>query len=93
MTIAIGTSGFSYAEWKGRFYPKDLKADHMLAFYARAMKTVEINNTFYRAPTAAALATWAAKTPADFSFVLKAPRFIAPSKKPITGKKIADGPT
>ncbi|HEY7841631.1 MAG TPA: DUF72 domain-containing protein, partial [Gammaproteobacteria bacterium] len=46
--IYCGTSGFSYKEWKGSFYPAKLSADEMLSFYASRLPTVEINNTFYR---------------------------------------------
>ncbi|MEM7366013.1 MAG: DUF72 domain-containing protein, partial [Pseudomonadota bacterium] len=48
MTIYGGTSGFSYKEWKGFFYPEKIKNDAMLAFYAENLNAVEINNTFYR---------------------------------------------
>ena len=63
MRVLVGTSGYSYKEWKGRFYPADLPADAMLAYYAERFPTVEINNTFYRMPAAAMLAKWAAGTP------------------------------
>jgi uncharacterized protein YecE (DUF72 family) len=71
-----GTSGFSYAAWRGRFYPDDLPASKMLHFYARELGTVEINNTFYRQPTAALLDAWAGETPPVFRFALKAPQRI-----------------
>jgi uncharacterized protein YecE (DUF72 family) len=74
--VRVGTSGFSYAEWKGTFYPEDLPAAKMLAYYAGRLSTVEINNTFYRMPTEKLLAGWAGQVPDDFSFVLKAPRRI-----------------
>jgi len=50
MTLYCGTSGFSFKEWKGPFYPEKLPANEMLAFYAERLPTVEINNTFYRMP-------------------------------------------
>src|SRR5258708_507301 len=76
MQIRIGTSGYSYKEWKGSFYPEDLPASGMLAYYAERFSTVEINNTFYRMPTEALVAGWADGTPESFSFVLKAPQRI-----------------
>jgi uncharacterized protein YecE (DUF72 family) len=74
--VLAGTSGFSYPAWRGRFYPDDLPAAKMLSFYAQALGTVEINNTFYRQPTAALLEAWARETPPEFRFALKAPQRI-----------------
>ena len=74
--IHIGTSGWNYPEWKGSFYPKDMKPAGMLAYYAERFKTVEVNNTFYRMPTAKVVDGWAATVPAGFVFVLKAPQRI-----------------
>jgi uncharacterized protein YecE (DUF72 family) len=77
MRVRIGTSGFSYKEWKGPFYPEKIKNDAMLAYYAERLDAVEINNTFHRMPRVELLAGWAAKVPSDFSFVLKTPRRIS----------------
>lgn len=74
--IYVGTSGYNYPEWKGTFYPPTLPASRMLPFYAERFTVVEINYTFYRMPTAKALAGWARATPPHFVFVLKAPRRI-----------------
>jgi uncharacterized protein YecE (DUF72 family) len=74
--VLAGTSGFSYPAWRGRFYPEDLPARQMLAFYAGELGTVEINNTFYRLPTPALLTGWAEQTPPGFRFALKAPQRI-----------------
>jgi uncharacterized protein YecE (DUF72 family) len=71
-----GTSGFSYKEWLGKFYPEKHPADQMLRYYASHFATVEINNTFYRMPAEAMLANWAEQVPAGFLFTLKAPRRI-----------------
>jgi len=71
-----GASGYSYKEWKGPFYPHDLAADDMLAWYAKHLNTVEINNTFYRNPKREVLAKWAETTPATFRFAIKATRRI-----------------
>lgn len=76
-----GTSGFSYKEWKGSFYPERLPATKMLAYYSRQLPSVEINNTFYRLPRAELLDKWAAQVPDDFSFVLKASRRITHMKR------------
>jgi uncharacterized protein YecE (DUF72 family) len=76
MKLYVGTSGFSYKEWKGKFYPKDMAADGMLEYYAQRFGAVEINNTFYRMPKASVLQSWAQQVPAAFKFVLKAPRSI-----------------
>jgi uncharacterized protein YecE (DUF72 family) len=70
--LFLGTSGFGYDAWKGRFYPKDIKAKDMLAFYAGRFPSVEINYTFRSFLSAKAAATWTAATPESFVFALKA---------------------
>jgi uncharacterized protein YecE (DUF72 family) len=74
--LLAGTSGFAYKEWKGPFYPADLRDDAMLGYYAGRLPTVEINNTFYRMPRESVVAAWADQTPDGFRFVLKASRKI-----------------
>ena len=81
MQILAGTSGFSYAEWRGRFYPEGLPGDQMLRFYSERLPSVEINNTFYRMPKPEMLTTWADGAPADFTFALKATRRITHQQK------------
>jgi uncharacterized protein YecE (DUF72 family) len=81
MQLMAGTSGFSYKEWLGSFYPEKLPADAMLRYYAERFATVEINNTFYRMPAEAMLARWAQEVPAAFAFTLKAPRRITHDKR------------
>lgn len=76
MNLYVGTSGYSYKEWKGTFYPQDLPANEMLRFYGERFRAVEINNTFYRMPKAPMLEAWATCVPADFKFILKAPQQI-----------------
>ena len=76
MNVYVGTSGWSYKEWRGTFYPPKLPADAMLRHYASRFDTVEVNNSFYRIPRESVLATWAAQVPAGFRFVLKASRRI-----------------
>ncbi len=74
--IRAGTSGWSYAAWKGRFYPADLPAHRMLPAYAARLDTVEVNATFYRMPRPATLADWREQVPEGFRFALKAPQRI-----------------
>ncbi len=81
MRIHVGTSGYSYKEWKGHFYPEDLPASKMLSFYAEHFDTVEINNTFYRMPEAKTLEKWRGEVPDRFVFVLKAPQRITHQKR------------
>ena len=79
--VHVGTSGYNYPEWKGRFYPPDLTASRMLSFYASQFATVEINYTFYRMPTEKLLAGWLAQVPEHFTFALKAPKRITHEKR------------
>src|SRR3954463_9933981 len=76
MIFHVGTSGYSYPEWKGKFYPKKFPADQMLSFYAERFAAVEINNTFYRMPNPVVLKSWAAQVPSHFTFAFKAPQRI-----------------
>jgi len=70
--LLTGTSGFAFKEWKGSFYPKELKDDAMLGYYAGKFPTVEINNTFYRLPKEQVLIDWASRVPDSFTFAIKA---------------------
>ncbi len=81
MRFLVGTSGYSYKEWKGSFYPADLPDKQMLRYYAERFGTVEINNTFYRMPGVAMLNKWASEVPDDFLFVLKASQQITHFKR------------
>jgi len=81
MRVRAGTSGFSYKEWKGSFYPEDLPAARMLAYYSERLPAVEINNTFYRMPKPALLEGWSAEVPPEFRFVLKASQRITHFKR------------
>lgn len=81
MNLYVGTSGYSYKEWKGPFYPEDLPDKQMLRFYGERFRSVEINNTFYRMPKPSMLEAWANEVPADFKFVLKAPQQITHIKR------------
>jgi uncharacterized protein YecE (DUF72 family) len=77
----VGTSGFSYDEWVGSFYPDDLATKDRLSFYASRLSSVEINNTFYRMPKPSVLEGWASQVPPRFRFVLKASRRITHNKR------------
>ena len=81
MKLYCGTSGFSFKEWKGPFYPEKLPANKMLGFYSERLPTVEINNTFYRMPKPELLQGWVDKVPDTFRFAIKAPRFITHSRQ------------
>ncbi|MCD6041648.1 MAG: hypothetical protein K0R40_1251 [Burkholderiales bacterium] len=74
--LLAGASGYSFKEWKGSFYPQDIKPDGMLAYYADRLPTVEINNTFYRMPKTSVLENWVRATPEAFRFAIKASRRI-----------------
>ena len=74
--LQAGTSGYSYEQWKGNFYPADASTDDLLQHYAHRLQTVEINNTFYRFPSEKVIAQWVAQTPAEFRFAVKAHRRI-----------------
>jgi uncharacterized protein YecE (DUF72 family) len=72
MRVDVGTSGYSFPEWKGAFYPKALPAAGMLPYYAERFSTVEINNTFYRLPRESVVTEWAQAVPEGFTFSIKA---------------------
>lgn len=74
MTLFAGTSGFSYAQWKGKFYPRNLAGSKMLAYYAERLTGVELNGSFYRTPPETTLEKWGAETPPSFRFSMKANR-------------------
>ena len=81
MRLLAGTSGFSYKEWVGEFYPDKLAAKDMLAHYATRLPIVEINNTFYRMPNAASIQSWRSQVPDSFRFAIKVPRRISHIKR------------
>jgi uncharacterized protein YecE (DUF72 family) len=81
MRLLAGTSGFSYKEWRGAFYPEKLPAKGMLAHYATRLPAVEINNTFYRMPNEAAIRGWRSQVPAHFRFAVKVPRRVSHLKR------------
>lgn len=81
MNLLVGTSGYSYKEWKGNFYPEDLSDKEMLQYYGTRLPTVEINNTFYRLPKESVLKSWGEQVPPDFRFAVKASQQITHIKR------------
>jgi uncharacterized protein YecE (DUF72 family) len=81
MKTYVGTSGYSYKEWKGIFYPEKMSPKDMLRFYSERFGAVEINNTFYHMPTESVLTSWASQVPDDFIFAFKAPQTITHFKR------------
>jgi uncharacterized protein YecE (DUF72 family) len=77
----IGTSGWHYDHWRGRFYPVELPKARWLDFYAQRFLTVELNNSFYHLPSETAFTNWRQGSPPDFTFAVKASRFITHLKK------------
>ena len=81
MTLFIGTSGWQYASWKGRFYPQDVPQRAWLEHYAQRFQVVEVNNAFYRLPEASTFEGWARRTPEDFVVGVKASRYLTHIKR------------
>lgn len=79
--IRVGCCGWQYTGWRGVFYPEELPVDRWLEFYAQSFDTVEINNTFYRMPSPAAVERWKAVAPPGFLFAVKANRLFTHRKK------------
>lgn len=74
--LHLGTIGWSYNFWKGKFYPNKVASKEFLSYYANKFDTVEVDSTFYRIPTAQAVTKWASQTPSNFLFSFKFPRVI-----------------
>jgi uncharacterized protein YecE (DUF72 family) len=81
MTVHVGTCGWQYRDWRGRFYPGELPQRQWLEHYAARFQTVEVDNTFYRLPAAEVFAAWGARTPTDFCMALKTSRFFTHVKR------------
>ena len=81
MQVRVGTSGYAYKEWKGAFYPEKITAADMLRHYAEQLRTVEINNTFYRMPKREVVRRWREQVPPGFRFVLKSSGRITHKKR------------
>lgn len=76
-----GTSGFSYSGWRGHFYPRRIKSEDMLTYYAQQLATVEVNTTFYRTQPEGVIAGWAGSVPPAFRFAVKAHRRITHNRR------------
>lgn len=81
MKAHIGLSGWSYKEWKGIFYPDDIKSTQWLDYYAERFSTVEINASFYRMPKAQTVVNWTERAPGNFLFCPKMSRYITHIKR------------
>jgi uncharacterized protein YecE (DUF72 family) len=79
--VRVGTSGWMYRHWRGRFYPPKLRAKDWFSHYAGHFDTVEINNSFYRLPSEQAFDAWREQAPAGFVYAVKASRFLTHMKK------------
>jgi len=90
LIVLAGTSGYSFKEWKGVFYPSDLPDSKMLEFYATRLPTVEINNTFYRMPKPKIVRGWRERSPGAFRFALKAPQRITHRQRLADSKESLD---
>ncbi len=83
MEIKIGTSGYSFQDWKGNFYPEKIQNGKMFDFYVEQFPTVEINTTYYRIPHPAVMANIEKKSPANYEFIVKAPQAVTHRRKEI----------
>ena len=81
MRYHIGTSGWHYEHWRGRFYPEQLPKAKWLGFYADHFTTVEVNNSFYRLPSENTFANWYDNSPASFIFAVKVSRYVTHIKR------------
>ena len=81
MNLYVGTSGYSYQEWKGRFYPEKIAAKDMLPYYASRLPAVELNKRSYRTPEKSVVESWKAQVPQSFRFSVKAPQMITHFKR------------
>lgn len=81
MTVFVGTSGWQYRDWRGAFYPEELRQQRWLEHYAARFRTVEVNNTFYRLPDPETFAAWARRVPDDFVMALKLSRYLTHVKR------------
>jgi uncharacterized protein YecE (DUF72 family) len=79
--IRVGTSGWVYKDWRGRFYPAELPTSDWFTFFSQNFDTVEINNTFYRRVPDTVFAAWKAQAPPGFLYAVKASRVLTHRKK------------
>jgi uncharacterized protein YecE (DUF72 family) len=88
--VRVGCAGWAYPDWRGVLYPDGMPQREWLSAYAREFDTVEINNTFYRLPSADAVKGWVDETPADFRFAVKASRYITHIKRLLKPEKYVE---
>lgn len=88
--VIVGTSGWQYKDWNGRFYPEDITGKAQLPYFAKHFKSVEINTTFYHTPRLSSIETWAKSVPADFGFVIKLNRFLTHTKRMTSDEQFTD---
>ncbi len=81
MTLYVGTSGWQYRHWRGTFYPRGVRQDDWLEYFAQHFATVEVNNTFYQLPERDTFADWAGRVPGDFVYALKFSRYLTHTKR------------
>ena len=86
--LRIGTSGWSYKHWRGRFYPKGLRQREELAYLAGQLDSVELNGTFYSLQRPDSFRAWREQTPPTFSFAIKGSRFISPTRNCATSTQL-----
>ena len=88
--VRVGCAGWAYPDWRGVLYPEGMPQREWLSAYAREFDTVEVNNTFYRLPSADAVRGWVDETPADFRFAVKASRYITHVKRLLKPEKYVE---
>lgn len=88
--VFVGTSGWHYKHWVGKFYPEGTKNTEQLDYFAHHLETVELNNSFYRLPTTETFDNWRKSTPKNFVFAVKGSRYISHLKKLILDKEAID---
>lgn len=79
--MLLGTQGWNYRAWVGPFYPPGTRTEQMLALYARAFRTVEVDSTFYGVPASSTVAGWSSRVPPEFTFSLKIPQEITHERR------------
>ena len=79
--LYVGTSGWTYSDWRGRFYPEDLAQRDWLSWYVKRFTATEVNGSFYRTPSLDAVAAWRDKAPAGFRFAWKSLEIHYPLEK------------
>jgi len=77
----VGTSGWSYNDWRGLFYPEKLPSNKRLGYYVEHFDTVELNASFYRLPAESTFGNWRRTVPRDFTFAVKASRYLTHVKR------------